>query len=180
MAGSLRAGDVLVLSNGELVTVEWVQHEILESPIKVYNFEVEDFHTYFVGECGVLVHNDCDDFDTWLSKGDSDNSVYFGKIDGDYKYTGITKQSKKARLQQHNYAPTSKSKSKHMSKNFDDLDIQTSGLTRNQARAIEQYYIENGPNELNKINSISNNHRYYDKANECAEKYIVDYNLPRF
>ena len=59
LAGSLRAGDVLVLSNGELVTVEWVQHEILESPIKVYNFEVEDFHTYFVGENSVLVHNDC-------------------------------------------------------------------------------------------------------------------------
>ena len=34
--------------------------------------------------------------------------------------------------------------------------------------------------ELNKINSISNNHRYYDKANEWAEKYIADYNLPRF
>lgn len=59
LAGSLRAGDVLVLSNGELVTVEWVQHEILESPIKVYNFEVEDFHTYFVGESGILVHNSC-------------------------------------------------------------------------------------------------------------------------
>ena len=59
MAGSLKAGDVLVLSNGELVTVEWVQHEILESPIKVYNFEVEDFHTYFVGENCVLVHNEC-------------------------------------------------------------------------------------------------------------------------
>ena len=50
---------MLVLSNGELVTVEWVQHEILESPIKVYNFEVEDFHTYFVGENRVLVHNMC-------------------------------------------------------------------------------------------------------------------------
>ena len=59
LARSLRAGDVLVLSNGELVTVEWVQHEILESPIKVYNFEVEDFHTYFVGESSVLVHNMC-------------------------------------------------------------------------------------------------------------------------
>ena len=59
LAGSLKAGDVLVLSNGELVTVEWVQHEILESPIKVYNFEVEDFHTYFVGESSVLVHNTC-------------------------------------------------------------------------------------------------------------------------
>ena len=29
LARSLRAGDILVLSNGELVTVEWVQHEIL-------------------------------------------------------------------------------------------------------------------------------------------------------
>ena len=46
----LRAGDILVLSNGEYVVVETVQHEILENPIKVYNFEVEDFHTYFVGE----------------------------------------------------------------------------------------------------------------------------------
>mgnify|MGYP000267400318 CR=1 FL=1 len=54
LARSLRAGDFLVLSNGELVTVEWVQHEILENPIKVYNFEVEDFHTYFVGENGIL------------------------------------------------------------------------------------------------------------------------------
>ena len=59
LARSLKAGDVLVLSNGELVTVELVQHEILESPIKVYNFEVEDFHTYFVGENRVLVHNMC-------------------------------------------------------------------------------------------------------------------------
>ena len=63
LARSLKAGDVLVLSNGELVTVEWVQHEILESPIKVYNFEVEDFHTYFVGESSVLVHNQCTPID---------------------------------------------------------------------------------------------------------------------
>ena len=55
----LRAGDILVLSNGEYVVVEFVQHEILESPVKVYNFEVEDFHTYFVGEVSVLVHNMC-------------------------------------------------------------------------------------------------------------------------
>ena len=68
LARSLRAGDVLVLSNGELVTVEWVQHEILESPIKVYNFEVEDFHTYFVGENGVFVHNGCGDEIPWSSK----------------------------------------------------------------------------------------------------------------
>ena len=28
-----------------------------EEPVKVYNFEVEDFHTYHVGRLGVLVHN---------------------------------------------------------------------------------------------------------------------------
>lgn len=61
MAGSLRAGDVLVLSNGEYVIVEWVQHEILEAPVKVYNFEVEDFHTYFVGKSGIFVHNGAED-----------------------------------------------------------------------------------------------------------------------
>lgn len=55
----LSAGDILLLSNGEYVVVEKVQHEILESPVKVYNFEVEDFHTYFVGESSVLVHNKC-------------------------------------------------------------------------------------------------------------------------
>ena len=32
---------------------------MLESPVKVYNFEVEDFHTYYVGETEVLVHNMC-------------------------------------------------------------------------------------------------------------------------
>ena len=28
-----------------------------EEPVKVYNFEVEDFHTYHVGRLGVLLHN---------------------------------------------------------------------------------------------------------------------------
>ena len=55
----LRAGDILVLVNGEYVVVEKVQHEILESPVKVYNFNVEDYHTYYVTEHGVLVHNLC-------------------------------------------------------------------------------------------------------------------------
>ena len=59
LAKNLKAGDILVLSKGEFVVVEWIQHEILENPIKVYNFEVQDFHTYFVGKCSVWVHNAC-------------------------------------------------------------------------------------------------------------------------
>ena len=58
-ACDLRAGDILVRSNGEYVVVEAIEHELLESPITVYNFEVEDFHTYHVGSASVLVHNQC-------------------------------------------------------------------------------------------------------------------------
>ena len=31
--------------------------EYLDKPVKVYNFEVEDWHTYFVSEYNVFVHN---------------------------------------------------------------------------------------------------------------------------
>lgn len=55
----LRAGDILVLVNGEYVVVEWVQHELLERPVKVYNFQVADYHTYYVSDSCVLVHNTC-------------------------------------------------------------------------------------------------------------------------
>ena len=60
----LRAGDILVKNNGEYVVVEKVQHEILETPVIVYNFEVEDYHTYYVAASAdsdvfVLVHNSC-------------------------------------------------------------------------------------------------------------------------
>lgn len=58
-ACQLRAGDILVMLNGEYVVVEQVQHELLESPETTYNFEVEDFHTYYVGEDQILVHNKC-------------------------------------------------------------------------------------------------------------------------
>lgn len=55
----LRAGDILVTVNGDYVVVEQVQHEILETPVQVFNFEVSDFHTYFVGAVSVLAHNTC-------------------------------------------------------------------------------------------------------------------------
>ena len=50
---------ILVLVNGEYVVVEKIQHELLESPIHVYNFNVAGFHTYYVTGSGVLVHNIC-------------------------------------------------------------------------------------------------------------------------
>lgn len=58
-ASKLRAGDVLVTVNGEYVILEKIQHELLESPKTTYNFEVAGFHTYYVGNTSLLVHNSC-------------------------------------------------------------------------------------------------------------------------
>jgi len=65
-ARDLRAGDLLLRLNGRYVVIELVQHEILEAPVTVYNFEVADYHTYFVAENAnvavddfILVHNAC-------------------------------------------------------------------------------------------------------------------------
>ena len=80
----LRAGDILVLQSGEYVVVELIQHEILESPIKVYNFEVKDFHTYYVSESAVLVHNACGQRNT----PDQDALI---KIAKDMKKTGLSR-----------------------------------------------------------------------------------------
>lgn len=58
-ASSLHPGMTIWFANGTKGTVEDIANEGLEEPVTVYNFEVKDFHTYFVGECGVLVHNMC-------------------------------------------------------------------------------------------------------------------------
>ena len=56
-AGDLKPGDRLVMYSGEILEVEEVFVEYLDKPIKVYNFEVEDWHTYFVSDYNVFVHN---------------------------------------------------------------------------------------------------------------------------
>ena len=58
-ARELLVGEKVLLLNGETKEVEDVTIEHLDGPVKVYNFEVEDWHTYYVTEQGVLVHNDC-------------------------------------------------------------------------------------------------------------------------
>ncbi|WP_141666808.1 hypothetical protein [Streptococcus suis] len=105
------------------------------------------------------------DFNNWLNKGSSDNSVYYGinSNTGEAVYTGITKQGLDSRLSQHN----------RQGKNFLRLDEQHNTLTRNQAQSIEQYLIENGSaNQLNKINSISPNNKMYGDAMQWAENYL--------
>ncbi len=56
-AGNLLVGDKLISVNGEDLVIEKFFIEECESPVTVHNFQVEDFHTYFVGDCAVWVHN---------------------------------------------------------------------------------------------------------------------------
>ena len=59
-AKNLSVDDILRLSNGALIPVSAISVEKLENPETTYNFEVADFHTYYVGESEVLVHNMCE------------------------------------------------------------------------------------------------------------------------
>lgn len=58
-AAELRAGDNLLLDSGETAVITGIECELLQTPIKVYNLEVEDWHTYYVSQDGILVHNAC-------------------------------------------------------------------------------------------------------------------------
>ena len=58
-AGKLSKGDEIMNVSGGSYPVECVELE--EKQEVVYNFQVEDYHTYYVGENSVLVHNDCPD-----------------------------------------------------------------------------------------------------------------------
>ena len=56
-AGELIVGDELLDVNGNVLLVENFDVELTDEPVTVYNFQVEDFHTYHVSGFGVLVHN---------------------------------------------------------------------------------------------------------------------------
>ena len=56
-AGELIVGDELLDVNGNVLLVENFDVELTDDSVKVYNFQVEDYHTYHVSGFGVLVHN---------------------------------------------------------------------------------------------------------------------------
>lgn len=56
-AYQLKEGTKLSLADGRAAYVKEIQTKETEETVSVYNFEVDDFHTYYVGENSVLVHN---------------------------------------------------------------------------------------------------------------------------
>ena len=58
-AKELKLYEKVLLSDGSYGTIDSIGIEALLEPEVTYNFEVADYHTYYVGECNVLVHNMC-------------------------------------------------------------------------------------------------------------------------
>ncbi|MDI7158381.1 polymorphic toxin-type HINT domain-containing protein, partial [Leptospira santarosai] len=58
LAGELTLKDVLFDKSGEMIGINSIVKETHKEKIAVFNFEVEDFHTYYATESCVLVHND--------------------------------------------------------------------------------------------------------------------------
>lgn len=61
VAELLEVGDIVRLKDGSNLDIDKVEIVPLAENeyVKVYNFEVADWHTYFVSEFDVLVHNKC-------------------------------------------------------------------------------------------------------------------------
>ena len=80
------AKGICTLADGNTATVINVAYE--DTHATVYNFEVEDFHTYYVGTESVLVHNNggnCMKTASALAQGGSKTS--YGKSSGKYDTT---------------------------------------------------------------------------------------------
>jgi len=58
-AREIKSRTLILDSEGKYVRVENVSIDELEEPESTYNLNVVDFHTYYVGADGLLVHNSC-------------------------------------------------------------------------------------------------------------------------
>ena len=66
--------DKVLTLEGQTLSISEIENEILDKPIATYNLDVgnpdsENFHTFYVGESQILVHNSCANFKALRSKG---------------------------------------------------------------------------------------------------------------
>ncbi len=148
-AQDLKVGDKALTSDGKYAIIESVKAVHYDIPHTTYNFEVEEFHTYYVGT-GICVHNmntgDCGNIKKTsglteeqikrlkTAAGDmprGEYSVYLSETDD---YVGITKQF-------------SIRKATHKNRNNRIVNEIISNLDGESARIIEQTVI----NEVGRV-----------------------------
>ena len=99
-ACNLNPGDVVYTKDWGTATVQSVNLLELDEPVEVFNFEVEDCHTYFVGNSFILVHNSCEvhgkSHGSPQHKAAIDAKSQSMKASGDYSDIWLNKQLKTA------------------------------------------------------------------------------------
>ena len=76
---NLVIGSELINDNGHAICDENILRESSNDGVEVFNFKVEDYHTYYVGESCILVHNA--DYDTELISKNIKSKVANDEID---------------------------------------------------------------------------------------------------
>ena len=161
-ASMIEEGDKVVLQSGDKSTVEKIDKVVHNELITVYNFEVEDFHTYFVSDASVLVHNtaSCAEktYQTYTKTNSKTGEVYSGRTSG----KGSPIDNVKKRDAKH-----------HMNKKgFGPAVLDKSSSNKNAIRGREQQLIDKhggaksmGGTSGNAVNGIS-------KKNKNRQKYL--------
>ena len=81
-AKDLKADQHVLLADGSCAVIDGIHVEELSTPETTYNFEVEDYHTYYVSKDKVLVHNTCkvNQMNKEIARGNAPSSVK--RVDG--------------------------------------------------------------------------------------------------
>ena len=92
-AADLKPYDLVYTKDWKLVGVHSVNLIELDEPVEVFNFEVEDSHTYFVGDNYILVHNaSCHQSKEWRAEKKSywksQGEIYRGNAQGQRSISG--------------------------------------------------------------------------------------------
>ncbi|MEK5332837.1 polymorphic toxin-type HINT domain-containing protein [Lysinibacillus sp. FSL W8-0992] len=76
LADELQIGDKLQKADGSNLKIDKVEFVRMDEPVTVYNFTVEDYHTYYVTDIGVWVHNtQCSTTRAWIQRS-TYNKIY--------------------------------------------------------------------------------------------------------
>lgn len=155
----LHIGTQLKGINDELDTVLSIK-ETRNINLPTFNLEIEDIHNYFVGEFGILVHNQ-NGSTKFTNKTSKDVKIYevFDTRTNEVKYVGQTDHDDvKKRFKEHlRSKDTKKISRKKWKKHYDVREVKSGHWTPYEAAVWEQRYIEknggkgkleNGRNEI--------------------------------
>ena len=94
-------GNCIQTADGRYLEISAIDQQTLDKPITVYNFSVDDNHSYYVGESELLVHNvSCNEVSKYYA--DTQNRQFdtykafkkqYGKAGDGYEWHHIVEQS---------------------------------------------------------------------------------------